>query len=123
VNFPIEAKAKSPYSARMLSAFLRLLALVAVMLMPFGMSAAATATVHHPQMDAMSMQHCPDQNSKPHSKSLLAECTMACAAALPALDTPVAERMSVAHEPAQALLVQGLHGLHPETATPPPKDS
>ena len=70
----------------------KLLTLVAVLLMPIAMTAApASATVHH-QGASMPMQHCPEQGSKHESKSAFAECTMACASALPAADQEQEQR-------------------------------
>src|SRR3954449_1106169 len=100
----------------------RLLVLVAMLMMPFGMS-AATASTHHMPAVGMAMQHCPEQGSKHESKGGFAECTMACAAALPAADVRAdGPRLIVI-----ASIVPGtphaLHGLRPDTATPPPKVS
>jgi hypothetical protein len=102
--------------------FSRLLVLVAVMLMPFGMSAPASASTAHDQMMAgMPMGHCPDQAPRHDGKSAFGECTMACAAALPAIDRRSDEPDLIVREPVQSVAVQRLRGLHPETATPPPK--
>src|SRR3954451_11912400 len=98
-----------------MSVLLRLLALVAVLLMPLGM-APTTAAQHH--IVPMPMQHCPEQAPK---HDALGECTMACAAALPAVDAQQGEAVAIAQVPVVAALVRQLHGLHPETATPPPK--
>jgi hypothetical protein len=99
----------------------KLLVLVAVLLMPLGMSpAAAGASMHH-DMASMSMGHCPDQAPSPDKKSGFGECTMACAAALPAVEASAAELPIVPAELQRLALTDRLHGLHPETATPPPK--
>ena len=104
-------------------ALLKLLALLAVLLMPFGMTpAAATATGH--QMASMPMQHCPEQGPTHHQqKTAFAECTMACSAALPALDRCEAQPLSIARERVRPALAQHLSDLHPDIATPPPKYS
>jgi hypothetical protein len=99
----------------------RLVLLISVLLMPFGMT-GATAAAAHQAAAATPMQHCPDQGSK-QSTQRFAECTMACSAALPVAaeinpDAALANCMPLA--PAIAM---ALHGLHPETATPPPKRS
>jgi hypothetical protein len=101
-------------------ALVRLLALLAVMLMPFGMVPAAASAAHH-QMASMPMQHCPEQGSGHQPKTAFAVCTMACSAALPALDQSAAERLPIAREQGQPSLAQRLSDLHPEIATPPPK--
>jgi hypothetical protein len=101
---------------------LRLLTLAAVLLMPLGM-AAAPAMAHDSAHAGMPMQHCPDQGSKPETKGALAECTMACSAALPAQEAAQQSTPHIAPMPVVPVAAQMLHGLHPETATPPPKHS
>jgi hypothetical protein len=101
---------------------LRLLTLAAVLLMPLGM-AEALATAHDSAHAGMPMQHCPDQGSKPESKGALAECTMACSAALPAQEAARQGTPQIAPMPIVPAAAQVLHGLHPDTATPPPKHS
>lgn len=119
----IEATTVSHYSTGMRSAFLRLLAFVAVLLMPFGMSAAPAAAAHHQQTGAMAMQHCPDQKSKPHSKGALADCTMACAAALPAAELPQPDTPLAFRVPVEPNAIPSLSGIELEIATPPPRQS
>jgi hypothetical protein len=99
----------------------RLLLLVAVLLMPFGMTAATAAVEHHAA--SMPMQHCPDPTPNHDSKGAFVECTMACSGALPAVDRSSERPLVVEAEPAQPAAMKPLHGLHPETATPPPKFS
>ena len=101
---------------------LRLIALLAVLLMPFGMAPAAATPVQH-RTTSMPMQHCPEQGSKHESKTAFAECTMACSAALPVIDVAQGQPLPIDRAPNHAAVVQVLHGLHPETATPPPKAS
>ena len=102
--------------------FVKLLALFAVLLMPLGMAAPASASQHH-SMASMPMQHCPEQSPSQKGKLGFSECTMACAGALPAIEAS-REGESVVdpilHLP---LSVLRLHGLHPEIATPPPKQA
>ena len=100
----------------------RMLALVAVLLMPFGMTAAAEASSSsHHAMAGMPMGHCPDQESQPESKAGIAACTMACSAALPAIEPAQPQRDHVEQLPAEAETVHALAGLHPDAADPPPK--
>lgn len=98
----------------------KLLALLAVLLMPLGMSAAAAAD-HHASMAGASTNHCPDQSSQHPQRDGAAMCSMACASALPAQEL-------IRNEPPvrRAALVMPvadhrLHGVLPEIATPPPK--
>jgi hypothetical protein len=100
---------------------LRLLALVAVLLMPFGMAPVSAA--QHEHSARMSMEHCPQQAPKPTGKGQFAECTMACSAVLPAAEIAREQSLPVVSMPAGPNTAKALRGLHPETATPPPKMS
>ena len=107
------------YSPRMLA---RLVLLIAVLLMPLGMApAAATATHEHADMASMPMGHCDEKAPSHHMKGGIADCAMACSAALPAAELVRDEPPLPACSPAPRVAEQALHGLHPETATPPPK--
>ena len=97
----------------------KLLLLISVLLMPLGMTAAAAA-VSHDHAATMPMQHCPEQGSH-HSKGAMAECTMACSSALPAIDRIQERPMPYVALFVPAAAVHELRGLHPETATPPPR--
>jgi hypothetical protein len=101
----------------------KLLVLLAVLLLPLGMAPATAAASHqHMAMD-MPMGHSHDQGSQHDMKGGIAECTMACAGALPAADLASHAPLLIAREPVQAAAAQRLDGLDPETATPPPKRS
>ncbi len=100
----------------------KLLLLAAVLLMPLGMAPAA-ASASPQAMASMPMGHCPDQDSSHSSKAGIAECTMACAGALPAVVTAREEPLLGPAEPVVATGAEPLNSLHPETATPPPKRS
>jgi hypothetical protein len=100
----------------------KLLALIAILLLPIGM-AAAPAAAPMPHHATMPMQHCPEQAPRPAGKAGFAECTMACSAALPANDVRRDQPVLIACAPSEAQALQLLHGIHPETATPPPKRS
>ena len=105
-----------------MATFLRLFALLAVLLMPFGMQPAAGApAAGHPA--SMPMQHCPEQAPRHDPKGAFAECTMACSAALPAADRADDRPPLLICAPSEAAAVRIMHGLHPDTATPPPKRS
>ena len=99
---------------------MKLLLLIAMLLMPLGMVPAAAAPAHH-YMAGGAMGHCPDQAPSHGKKAGFAECTMACAAALPAMDTPDAQGPLIAADPPRLAGTDMLTGLHPETATPPPR--
>jgi hypothetical protein len=99
---------------------IELLVLLAMILMPFGMSAGAAPPVTRHAM-AMPTQHCPEQAPDHRSKGAFTECTMACSAALPAADCDSDEPPLRVGEPVRPSAIKQLHGLHPETATPPPR--
>ena len=102
----------------------KLLTLVAVLLLPLGMnSAPAAAATHHGSMASMPVEHCPEQSPKHVGKAGFVECTMACSAALPAADFRGHDPLMIACTPVEPCVADRLHGLHPETATPPPKRS
>ena len=98
----------------------RLLVLFAVLLMPVGMAPVSAAS-HSQTMAGMPMEHCPDQTPADHSKSAFADCTMACSAALPALETTAADPLPPAKSSICLPVMRPMQGLHPQTATPPPK--
>ena len=103
---------------------LKILATVALLLSSFGMGmspAAAAAPAHHGA--AMPISHCPDQGSRPDGKAGPAECTMACSAALPAIDNARPMPPTSASAPLARSIAPRLLGLHPETIPPPPRIS
>ena len=101
----------------------KLVLLFAVLLMPLGMQPAAAAPATHHDMASMPMGHCPDQGSHHDMKGGIAECTMACAGALPATELSAREPLLTVREPVQPAAAPRLSGLHPDIATPPPKRS
>lgn len=101
----------------------KLLVLLAVLLMPFGMAPAAAHVSNPAAMAGMSMDHCPGKPADQNKKAGIALCTMACAAALPAA-TPVADPpVQIFHHAVMMASANQLAGLHPEAATPPPRAS
>jgi hypothetical protein len=103
--------------------FWKLLALVALLLMPVAMIMPATAAVLPHGTGATSMEHCPDAGDKADPKGGVPDCAMACSAALPAADLAQPHSPSIMCTPVASPLAQLLRGIHPETATPPPKRS
>jgi hypothetical protein len=97
--------------------------MLAVLLMPLSMTPAPASAPNHAVMAEMPMGHCPDQGSHHDMKGGIAECTMACAASLPAGDATVGELLLIGCDPILPDSAERLHGLHPETATPPPRRS
>ena len=105
-----------------MAAVWKLLVLIAVLLLPLGMAPATAAVARHTSA-TMPMGHCPGEAPKHDMKVGIAECTMACSAALAASHLGAQQPVLIACAPTEAVLVRMLHGLHPETATPPPKRS
>lgn len=102
----------------------KFLAIVALLLTSFGMAAAPLGAVPHGDSAmAMPMDHCPDAGHEADMKGGVPECAMACSAALPAAELSPHEPLTILCTPAEGRLARSLHGLHPDTATPPPKDS
>ena len=106
-----------------MAALFRLLALVAVLLMPLAMQPAAAAPA--PQQHQMSapMEHCPEQAPDHDRQGGFADCTMACSAALPAAASAADRARVLICAPSEATAAHMLRGLHPDTVTPPPKRS
>lgn len=99
----------------------KLLVIMAVLLMPLGMSSAGAAAPDHATMAGMPMGHCPEQSPNHETRGGIAACSMACAAALPAMDVVTDELRALSVESGLSRAVEALHGRHPEIATPPPK--
>jgi hypothetical protein len=97
--------------------------LISLMLMPLGMSAAMAKPAHHSKV-AMMAGHCGEHSGQPvkPSPSQAADCAIACSMLMTA-ETRLAEPLAVIRLPAARQLAEWHTGLHPETATPPPKSS
>ena len=106
-----------------MSRLINLLTLIALALMPFGMAAPAAAAGHHPSAAVSGAQHCPDQEGVPRAMDGISECTMACAAALLVFDPGGGQLLAPVPAPSLRFLAAPLTGLHPETATPPPRSA
>jgi len=115
--------ALNPYGACMTAALLRLITLLALVLMPFGMASAPAMAQLMPANHAMGQSgHCgkqTDQDKAPSHPSQQIHCAMC--AALPASDppTPIAELRPTA--PRIIASVSPFNGIELEIATPPPK--
>jgi len=118
----IEPMSVEVYSNMMRCAVFRLLALLAVLLMPLGMQPAASAMTGqgHGMAASMPMQHCPDQSRHQHNDGL-ATCSMTCASALPAHEIARNEPPLQGHQIIKPMLAQSLRGMKPAIPTPPPK--
>jgi len=98
-----------------------LIVLLAVLLMPLGMGAAPASAHRNPTVERP-MQHCPQQ-SPTDGKAGFTECVMACSVALPASQAAAYEPLLLGCVPPTPRVAKSLHGLHPEAAIPPPKNS
>ncbi|MFC7535895.1 hypothetical protein ACFQPG_00770 [Sphingomonas sp. GCM10030256] len=120
----IAGQGRAAYVPAMAS-LVRLLALLALVLMPFGMASApaaahGAATTQPVAPAAQTGEHCdqqqrPDMPAKPKT-----DCAMACAALLPEGAIPLVEELRPA-APRHAVLISPAPGAGPELATPPPK--
>lgn len=99
----------------------KLLTMMAVLLMPFGMAGASAHSQPHSMMAAMTQTHCPNPTPVHGMAGGLADCAMACAALLPAGQPTQAPAKLFVAEPDRPALALRLHGLRPETEKPPPK--
>ena len=103
-----------------MSALLRVLTLLALVLMPFAMT-AAPAAAH--AMPAMADGHCDDQHPPDGpQRSDMAQCMLMCAA-LPAAEVPALSSPTVPKAPPRVALADPIHGIILEIATPPPRDA
>lgn len=104
---------------------LRVLTMLAVVLMPFGMlrGASAEATAHRVAM-TMSAGHCAGMptREKKAPNAPCCNCMVACAA-IHSKDACL-EHVALAPMAAQvAAITPAIHGLHPQAATPPPRSA
>ena len=119
----IAATGSRPYGLPMAAAFLRLLAIAAFVLMPFGMSGAAASTgpmpADHSAM-ATGAGHCDEQPDKDKVPAAKMDCTAMCTA-LPAADTWVPLSVLEPTAPRTLAIAAPFSGIEPEIATPPPR--
>lgn len=97
---------------------LRMLTLFALVLMPFGMSAASAGPIHH--TPAAAAQHCDEQGSQPVQAPDAMDCALTCSMLVGAQPGAV-EPLPPVRLPTARLPAESGAGLHPDTATPPPK--
>ena len=104
----------------MMRALLKLLTMAALLFMPFGMGAATAAPAHGAAMAMTGTGHCGEPARDQAPRSSHSDCAMSCAA-VPADKLHVSEPAQIASLPAAAPIPPALVGVHPDTATPPPK--
>jgi len=113
----------SPYGASMTAALLRMITLLALVLMPFGMASTPAVAQSMPANHAMAQSaHCDeqsDQNKAPSHSSQQMHCAMC--AALPASEPPTPVAGLRPTTPRVIATVSPFNGIELEIATPPPK--
>ena len=109
------------YFRGMFTALLRLLALAALVVMPFGMSAASAGPAHHAPA-AAAAGHCDEQGGQPAEDpgDRLAGCTAGCSMFIAEIAPPEAPIVLLG-QAMTGMVEQRWSSLPPETATPPPK--
>jgi hypothetical protein len=122
VALSVDADDVKVYASNVRTMIAKFMLLLAVLIMPLGMTAAPAAP-HHSMAAGMPMKDCPEQPPKHDRKGAVAECTMACSSALPATELVSDAPMLVHSAPVLPAIALALEGLHPDTATPPPKQS
>ena len=113
----IVRKGRLPYLRAMAAASLRLMALVALLLMPAGMAGAPALA----QPVASASEHC-GEHQQPADTSSEAQKHCAACSALPAVDLAQASTLA----PVTPRVIAGMSatsGIQPEIETPPPKRS
>lgn len=115
----IASQGSRAYFALMPALILKMLTLVALVLMPLGMSAASAAPVDHAPA-ATTAGHCEESGSQPVQSSEAMDCAMTCSM-LVSPQPGAAELVPVVRLPTARRLAERGNGLHPDTVTPPPK--
>ena len=102
---------------------LKLLTLMALLLMPFGMGAAGAAPVHHAPATATS-GHCDEPAGQPaeHCPDQAVDCATACSM-LATAEARSDEAVPSLHLQIDRPLAARSTAVHPDIATPPPKRS
>jgi hypothetical protein len=117
----IAQQAPRPYVAGMTAALLRLLTLLALVLMPLGMtSAPAAASPMPPSHDMAAMGHCDEQPGEDEAPVSKIDCTAMCTA-LPATDGSTPTSVLKLTAPRTVAVATPFVGMVPEIATPPPR--
>jgi hypothetical protein len=101
----------------MATAFFRLLALLALVLMPLSMASAPASAQ---PTAAAPAGHC-DDHQQPAKAPAGPQVHCTACAALPAIDTPAPVSELAPEMPMLIALAGFLAGIEPDTATPPPK--
>lgn len=122
VSVIVETASRS-YGARMAAAVIRLLTLLALVIMPFGMAGApATAQSGSTEHSLTSTGHCDEQSGQkgsPVKSTQMMHCAMC--VALPAAEAPKPAEAMLPAAPRAIAAVTSVDSIELEIATPPPK--
>ena len=116
----IARRGTAAYRDAMRSPLARLLALVALLLMPLGMASAPANAA--PAAQSVAAGHCDDHAPAPDAPIKKPMHCTACAA-LPAADAPEPSARVLPSAPRWLALSAPINGVEPDIATPPPKRS
>ena len=116
----IAGTGSKPYVARMFAALTRLLTLIALVLMPLGMTGAPAAASPMPAHALASANHCDQQGGHDQAPAPKMDC-MAMCTALPATDSPAPSLVLKPRAPRTIAVANPFDGIILEIATPPPK--
>jgi hypothetical protein len=98
----------------------RLLALIALVLMPMGMASAPAAASAMPADHGMAAGHCEGQSSSDEAPAANMDCTAMCTA-IPAREPVAQPPLFQRASPQSAEIAIAFAGIEPEIATPPPR--
>jgi hypothetical protein len=105
----------------MTAAVFRLLALIALVLMPIGMTGAPAAASAMPADHAMAAGHCEGQSGdEPQAPAASMDCTAMCTA-IPAREAAAPTPLFQRPAPRTVAVAVAFEGVEPEIATPPPR--
>jgi hypothetical protein len=118
----IAGQGSSAYLRRMIAPITRLLALIALVLMPLGMGAAAAAPQAAPH--TAETGHCSGSEQRGPEAPLapMADCTISCSAVAPDHVSAPFDKI-LPKERSIAVPIIGIAGVEPDIATPPPKSA
>ena len=118
----IAATGSRSYGATMAAAVFRLLALVALVLMPLGMTGKPASAQSMPtDHAAMTMGHCDDQPAKDNAPTPSKMDCKAMCTALPAANAPMPSPAMKPVVVRTTAVASPFAGIEPEIATPPPR--
>jgi hypothetical protein len=122
ISVIVETASRS-YGAGMVAVAIRMLTLLALVIMPFGMAGApATAQSRPADHSAASTGHCDEQSGEkgsPVKSAPMMHCAMC--VALPAAEAPKPRVAILPGAPRAIAAVTSVDGIELEIATPPPK--